>query len=91
MNTRGVLSFTVACHPTRERELQNTMKNINGIRAKGRKEYLKYKNGGRLTHRQAILARCYDCMGNYIDGRMDCQIPECPLYPFMPYREEVVK
>ena len=60
---------------------------MNGIRAKGRKEYLKHKSGGRLTPKQAILARCYDCMGYYIDGRMDCQIPECPLYPFMPYRE----
>jgi len=41
--------------------------------------------GDRLTQRQAILAKCAECMGNHIDGRIDCQMPECPLYPFMPY------
>jgi hypothetical protein len=34
----------------------------------------------------AIIAKCYDCMGFYADGTMDCECPLCPLYPWMPYR-----
>jgi len=26
-------------------------------------------------------------MGYHIDGRLDCRVPACPLYQFMPYRE----
>ena len=36
----------------------------------------------------AIRAKCGDCMANYADGRVDCIIPECLLYPFMPYTAE---
>jgi len=41
---------------------------------------------------QAILAKCADCMGDYIDGRESCggnelQGGACPLWPFMPYNE----
>jgi hypothetical protein len=56
-----------------------------GIAAKGRNELRKHLNGGRLTFKQAVLAKCYTCMGFYCDGKSDCAIPECPLYPFMPY------
>jgi hypothetical protein len=52
----------------------------------GKTNLLKHYSGDALTHKQAILAKCADCMGYYIDGRADCQTPECPLYPFMPYR-----
>lgn len=45
-----------------------------------------HRKGGRLTQRQAILAKCADCMNNYVDGREDCRITACPLYPWMPYR-----
>ena len=33
-----------------------------------------------------ILAKCYECMGNYDGGIEDCKIPLCPLYSRMPYR-----
>jgi hypothetical protein len=59
---------------------------MEGKRAQGRKELIKYRKGGRLTRKEAVLAMCYDCMGLYIDGKNDCQIPECPLYFWMPYR-----
>lgn len=59
---------------------------MNGIKARGSKEYKKYIGGGKLTQRQMILAKCYDCMGGYADGKMDCGIPGCPLYPIMPYK-----
>jgi hypothetical protein len=54
-------------------------------KARGNKEFKSHQMGGRLTKRQAILAKCADCMGNYVDGRIDCEMPECPLYPFSPY------
>ena len=36
----------------------------------------------------AIMAKCYECMGNYDGGVEDCKIPFCPLYPWMPYKEK---
>ena len=32
-----------------------------------------------LTAMQAIRAKCADCTGNYADGRISCELPECPL------------
>ena len=57
----------------------------HGKSAQGRKELLKHFNGGKLTRKQAILANCYDCTCYYADGRKDCKMSECPLYPYMPY------
>lgn len=53
----------------------------------GRKYLLKHVNGQKLTFKGALLAKCCECMNGYIDGRVDCHVPACPLYPFMPYRE----
>lgn len=30
-------------------------------------------------------------MNTYLDGKNDCEIPGCPLYPFMPYRKDKAK
>jgi hypothetical protein len=38
-----------------------------------------------LTAMQAIRAKCADCTGNYADGRVSCELPECPLSPFHHY------
>ena len=57
----------------------------NGKRAKGKQELIKYLEGGKLTYKQAVLAKCYECTGYCIDGRIDCGISDCPLYPFMPH------
>jgi hypothetical protein len=62
-----------------------------GKSAQGRKEYVAYLKGGRLNLRQAILAHCYSCTNLYADGKEDCQMLHCPLYPFMPYGEGAVK
>lgn len=68
-------------------EIIETISN-SGISARGKKELLKHLYGERLTVRQMVIAKCYDCMGYYSDGRgQDCKIPDCPLYPLMPYRE----
>jgi len=52
---------------------------------KGTTFRLKHLQGKRLTPAQAIMAKCSDCMADYVDGREDCAIPTCPLYPWMPY------
>ena len=62
--------------------------NIYGVKARGRNELIKHLKGERLTQRQMILSNCYDCMGGYVDGKQDCEIPSCTHYPLMPYREK---
>jgi len=52
---------------------------------KGTTFRLRHLQGKKLTPQQAILAKCSDCMADYCDGRVDCNVPECPLYPWMPY------
>jgi hypothetical protein len=52
----------------------------------GKTKMLKYLSGRRLTRGEAIVAKCFECMNGYIDGRIDCEIYDCPLYPFMSYR-----
>jgi len=61
----------------------------NGKTAQGKNEYIDYlENKTKLSPMKAIKANCYQCMGSYFDGRVDCEIPDCPLYPFMPYRKD---
>lgn len=63
-----------------------------GSLAKGRKELVKFLNGERLTQRQIIHAKCYDCRGYYADGKIDCKVDECPLYQHFPYKgKELIK
>tara|TARA_B100000315_G_C14235404_1_gene432904 strand:- start:152 stop:364 length:213 start_codon:yes stop_codon:yes gene_type:complete len=57
-----------------------------GISAKGRAELKKHINGKRLRASEALRAKCYDCMGGYKDGKHDCEVPGCSLYPQMPYK-----
>lgn len=56
-----------------------------GKLARGQKEILKHLSGQRLTLKQAVIAHCYDCMGYFADGKVDCNMPDCPLYPHMAY------
>lgn len=35
--------------------------------------------------KQAILTKCHDCMGHYVDGKVDCTNQRCSLYFWMPY------
>lgn len=30
----------------------------------------------------AIFGKCYDCMGFQADGYYDCEMDNCPLYPY---------
>ncbi len=52
----------------------------------GRTQYLRFLNGEKLTYREAVLAKCYDCDGGHSDGRYDCEVLSCPLRMYMPYK-----
>lgn len=47
------------------------------------------KRNMKLTRAQSMKLKCEDCMGGYIDGRVSCCIPSCPLFKWMPYRKKV--
>lgn len=61
--------------------------NMHGVSSTGRTQYLKYLSGKKIGLKGAVLSKCFDCMGYYIDGRNDCGMSECALYPWMPYRK----
>ncbi len=61
----------------------------HGIKTAGRTQLIRHIKGERLTQRQAILAKCADCTGYFTDGKLDCLMPDCPLYPFFPYKAPV--
>jgi hypothetical protein len=52
---------------------------------KGSAELKKYLAGEKITVKQAVLAKCYECCGYYRDGRENCGVYTCPLFPFMPF------
>jgi hypothetical protein len=54
--------------------------------SRGKRHLSDHFNGKRLTQREAIIARCCDCMCYHADGRIDFRMPHCSLYPWMPYR-----
>jgi hypothetical protein len=56
----------------------------SGIASRGRREMLKHLRGQKIGLKAAVLAKCYECMGYYADGRSDCKCLNCPLYPFNP-------
>lgn len=59
----------------------------HGGKGKGRASLIKYYQGGQLNKREAIEAKCCECLGYFADGAEDCRIPDCPLYPFFPYSQ----
>lgn len=53
---------------------------------KGKNEWLGHLNNQATTRKEAMLAKCYDCMGGY-EAVGDCGVVTCALHPWMPYRE----
>ncbi len=53
----------------------------------GSTDLKRHMAGMDLTAMQAIRAKCADCTANYADGRISCELKECPLFPYMPYNE----
>lgn len=52
----------------------------SGTGRKGKTSLINYLQGKRLTQRQAIQAKCYDCDGMGETG--ECDIVSCALYPY---------
>lgn len=69
--------------------MQDKIKRIEELaRRKGKTELLMFLKGEKISKSQAILAKCYECMGYYIDGGTDCCVKSCPLYTFMPFKDK---
>ena len=59
----------------------------SGPRRRGRKELIKYLEGGKISRAQAVKAHCFDCCGMGEQG--DCDYEACALYPYSPYKTSV--
>lgn len=57
----------------------------------GKESFISFIKGEHINLREAIEAKCYDCMAYYADGIGDCGCPNCPLYPFHPYNPNPAK
>jgi hypothetical protein len=66
----------------RDRELLESAK--AGPRRAGRKELIKYLEGGTISRPGACKAKCFDCDGMGETG--ECDIDSCSLYPYSPYK-----
>jgi hypothetical protein len=60
----------------------------NGILSKGKQSLLNHLNGEKLTRKEAMDAQCYSCMCYFVDGRQDCKMKNCPLFPYRPYKDK---
>lgn len=64
-----------------------------GRTVRGRGELILHHKEHKINEKQAIWGKCYDCCGYYEDSRgktfgFDCKCEDCPLYPFMPFRNQ---
>jgi len=57
----------------------------HGLNTVDKKHLITFLEGGKLTPMQAIRSKCYECTLGYADGKADCEITDCPLYPFHRY------
>lgn len=56
-------------------------------RRKGMSQLRKFLEGKALGAKDAIIAKCNECMGNYADGAVSCGVHTCPLFDFMPFKQ----
>ena len=68
----------------RDHELLQSAK--RGKTRAGKRELIKWLEGGKLTWGKAIKAKCYDCSG--MGDAKDCNLETCPLLPFSPYNSQ---
>ena len=52
----------------------------------GQDAYKRFINNKRITRKEAMLAKCYECMSGYESGKRDCMGKTCPLYLYYPYK-----
>jgi hypothetical protein len=60
-----------------------------GKQTRGRNAMLRYFAGEPISRVEAMLAKCSECMCWHFDGLLDCENPQCSMYPWMPYRRQV--
>lgn len=58
---------------------------IAGKMRTGKNALIKYLKGGRLTPRQVMYAKCYDCNG--MGDQDTCDVEGCSLYPYSQFNE----
>ena len=46
------------------------------------------KNPMKVTPMNAIKSKCHECMGQFVDGRRDCENTACSLYSYMRYAKK---
>jgi hypothetical protein len=56
---------------------------------KGRRELADYRAGKKLSRAKAMKAKCYECNGGD-EGRHDCGVDTCPMYPYRLYPEKAL-
>ncbi len=62
---------------------------FNSNNAPGNKYLRMFMEGKKITMKQAVLAKCAECMNGFIDGKTDCAMDgTCPLYTYMPYKKK---
>ncbi len=85
-----ILSYAAAPPPPRLGHERKIMKDSirHGVKAQGRKELKKHLDGVNLTYKQAALAKCYECNLGYCDGKCSCEVLDCPLFQYMPYKNK---
>ena len=59
--------------------------------SKGKAEYLKWLEGGKLTRKEAMDANCFLCMGYFLDGKAECTVSLCPMRDYMAYNPKRIK
>ena len=71
-------------------ERENWIKMVsNGKQRRGKTFLLNHLKGVRLTQRQAIGAKCYECDGMGETGK--CSIETCALLPFSQFKVKLDK
>jgi len=51
----------------------------------GKTAYQKFKNGEKLTRKEAIESQCYECNGYSVQLKDDCLGVSCSLYQWSPW------
>jgi hypothetical protein len=64
-----------------ERMLQSAK---SGTRRVGKLDLIAHLQGKRLTRKQAIKAKCYECNG--MGEQADCDMEDCSLFPYSPFK-----
>jgi hypothetical protein len=73
---------------------QNKIERLKISKAEYITNFVWNNNKSKVGTRDPLRAKCYYCMNGYLQvgeaGRIDCEITNCPIYFWMPYRKKEV-